>query len=91
MKITKVNVASLAKVLGALYLGLGVIIAVIFGAMIIIGALVSGRWMTVLFGIGLIIVVPIVYGMMGLIAGYIIGWLYNAIAKWVGGIEIETE
>jgi hypothetical protein len=37
------------------------------------------------------IVFSLGYGLMGLIMGYIGAWLYNAVAKRVGGIELETE
>ncbi len=36
-----------------------------------------------------IIILPIFYGIIGLVTGAIGAWLYNLIAKWVGGIEME--
>ena len=44
-----------------------------------------------LFGIGAPIFLPIFYGIMGFVGGLLSAWLYNIVAKWVGGIEIETE
>jgi hypothetical protein len=44
-----------------------------------------------LFGVGAIIFMPIIYGIMGFIMGLITAWLYNLVAGWVGGIEMEFE
>ena len=38
-----------------------------------------------------IIVLPILYGLMGLVIGAISAWLYNLAAKFVGGIEVEFD
>ena len=35
--------------------------------------------------------IPIVYGVMGFIAGAIGALIYNLMAKWVGGIQIELQ
>jgi hypothetical protein len=34
---------------------------------------------------------PIFYGAMGFILGVIGAFIYNLIARWVGGIEVEVE
>jgi hypothetical protein len=39
--------------------------------------------------IGLAILFPVIYGVMGFIAGMISALLYNLMAKWVGGVEME--
>lgn len=43
------------------------------------------------FGFLAIIIVPIVYAIMGLVTGAIGAWIYNIVAKLVGGIEVEFE
>jgi len=42
-------------------------------------------------GIGIVIFLPIIYGILGFIAGVIGAAIYNVIAKWVGGITLELE
>ena len=34
---------------------------------------------------------PIIYGVMGLIFGVIGAALYNLVARWIGGFEVEVE
>lgn len=38
-----------------------------------------------------IVLLPVVYGLMGFVMGYIAAWAYNLIAKVVGGIQIDLE
>ena len=42
-------------------------------------------------GIGFIFFAPVMYGLMGFISGVIGAFVYNIVAKWVGGIEVEVE
>ena len=41
--------------------------------------------------VGLIFAAPILYSTMGFITGLIGAFIYNIVAKWIGGIEIEVE
>ena len=45
----------------------------------------------VFFGVGAIIFLSILYGGMGFIAALIGAYLYNGLAVWMGGIELELE
>jgi hypothetical protein len=42
-------------------------------------------------GILYALAVPVLYSALGFISGLIIAFIYNLIAKWIGGIVIETE
>ncbi len=41
------------------------------------------------FGMG--IFMPIIYAVMGFIFGVIGAAIYNLVARWIGGIEVEVE
>ena len=43
------------------------------------------------FGVGFAVVAPLMYAVMGFVSGVIGALLYNLVAKWVGGIEVEVE
>ena len=42
-------------------------------------------------GTGFIIILPVLYAAMGFVLGVICAGIYNLIAKWIGGIEVEVE
>jgi hypothetical protein len=42
-----------------------------------------------MFGMG--ILMPVIYGVMGFIIGVIGAVIYNVVARWIGGIELEVE
>lgn len=97
-EIKKIDPTSLAKVMGVLYALLGVIIGLLFAGF---GSILSSLPMaeedeatrsvlSTFFGVGSIIFFPIFYGIMGLIAGVITGFLYNLVAGWIGGVRIEV-
>jgi Transmembrane domain of unknown function (DUF3566) len=41
--------------------------------------------------LGLGIMMPVIYGVFGFIFGIISAAIYNVIARWIGGIEVEVE
>ena len=42
-------------------------------------------------GIAMVIIMPIFYAIVGVIAGAVGGALYNLFAGWVGGVQIEMK
>ncbi|MGZ4985098.1 MAG: DUF3566 domain-containing protein [Chthoniobacterales bacterium] len=42
-----------------------------------------------MFGFG--IFMPVMYGVMGFIFGILMAAVYNLVARWIGGIEVEVE
>ena len=55
------------------------------------GAGLVGGGLAAVFGVGAIIVLPICYGVFGLIAGSIGAALYNLFAGLFGGLEVEIQ
>jgi hypothetical protein len=91
--IRRMGVLSVAKLQGVLYALLGLIVGAVFALFSLFGAaLGSGTESHSMFGaIGLsaIILFPIVYGLIGFVAGLLVAALYNLVAGFVGGVEIE--
>jgi hypothetical protein len=91
MKIKRISPRSLGKMMGVAY----AVVGVIFGAIMSLFALVATGpeqvGMGIFMGLGAVVLLPIAYGIMGIIGGYIAAWLFNFSAGKVGGIEIETE
>jgi hypothetical protein len=44
-----------------------------------------------MFGVGAIILLPVLYGGLGFVAALVGAWLYNLISGFVGGIEIDAQ
>lgn len=86
--VKKIDIMSMAKVeaiICAIFgLILGIIIALFGGIVGSLSGSSMGGW-----GVGAIIIVPILYGIIGFISGAIGAVIYNLAAGWVGGIEIE--
>jgi hypothetical protein len=98
MVIRKVGVGSAAKISGALYAVIGLIMGAIFAMISILsGAMATATsndvpsWIAPLFGVGAIVVAPILYGVMGLIGGAVAALVYNLVAGMAGGLEIEVD
>jgi hypothetical protein len=86
---------SLAKILGGIYAVMGFVFGAIISLFSVLGsAVLSGQGggnASLLFGVGSIIILPLMYGLLGFIFGLFTGWLYNVIAKHLGGLEIELQ
>jgi hypothetical protein len=97
LHIKKVGVLSLGKMMGMLYALLGLIFGSIFTCISLIGSAAVMSEVGIegaagmVFGLGAIIIFPLMYGVIGFIGGIIVGLLYNLIAGMAGGIEIYTE
>lgn len=97
VEIARLGVMSIAKIAAAVY----ATIAVIPGVFVVLGILVNmstsggflsgrGPGFALLFGVGMVIGLPIVYGAMGFIFGALSAWVYNFVASKIGGVVIET-
>ena len=95
MILKRIDPMSCAKVSGVLYTLMGLIFGVFFSIFSMIGAAFGGGgdsgMLGVIFGVGAIILMPIFYGVLGFIAGGIMAWIYNKVADWMGGVEVEFD
>ena len=97
MTITKIDILSLGKILMVIYAALGFLGGLVFASLSVFGfALtggaegIAGGLFALLFGMGSVILLPILYGFMGFLTGLIAGALFNLAAGLVGGLPVET-
>lgn len=99
MVLRRIEVLSLSKVLALIYGSLGLLAGALFSLVSLVAAGagwgfghdMGQTWLSVLFGAGAIVILPVVYGIFGAIIGLLVAALYNLIARTVGGIEIVLE
>jgi hypothetical protein len=103
MVIRRVGVWSASRLYGGIMASLGVIVGIFFALAATLGGLAgaaanseSGSGLAAgglgaLFGVGAIILAPLFYGCIGLIAGAIGAALYNLFAGLFGGLELEIQ
>jgi hypothetical protein len=101
MVLRRIGVWSAAR----LYGGLCAVIGLIFGAIIALASMVGAGFagmadsgsggmppmLGALFGIGAVIFLPIMYGVMGVVAGALTAAFYNLFAGMFGGIELDIQ
>lgn len=92
-ELRKFGILSVAKMNAVLSAFMGLIIGILYA---VLGTLAkSGNAQilpgipTFLLGFGLVIVMPILYGILGFISGLIFAALYNLFAGLFGGIEMK--
>ena len=91
--VKSVGVLSLGKIMGAIYGILGLLFMPIFLVAGIMSSLTGGKGAA--FGAAgalvMAILLPILYGLIGFVAGAVGALLYNLFAKWLGGIELQLQ
>ncbi len=98
MKLKRIGVVSFAKTVAVAY----ALIGLLYGAFLSLFALVGmgamlaeelggAAGISALFGVGAIVLFPIMFGVMGFIGGLIGGFFYNLALKYSGGLEMEFE
>lgn len=99
MRIRRVRIGSAAKIVGFLYaiiglisgIGLATILPTLVQSSAELPAELFGRPTTLVLTIGGIVGLPILYWILGAIAGVIMALIYNLAAGWFGGLEIEYD
>lgn len=95
MIVRRIGVWSAARIYGAMTACIGLLFGGIVALASMLGAGFAGpedgpAWLAGLLGIGAVIVLPIAYGVMGLIGGALGALLYNLFAAMVGGVEVDV-
>ena len=86
-QVKRFSIGQTAKFMGVLYLLFGLLFAPFFLLMGMFAPDGQGG----MFGTMFAIAMPIMYGCFGIVGGAIGAVLYNLVAGWVGGIEVELE
>lgn len=94
--VRRIGVLSLAKITGMLYAILGLVIGACFSLVSMLGSAFAPKeagfgGMGMMLGVGAIVVLPIVYGLIGFISSLIGAAIYNMLASWVGGVEVDLQ
>jgi uncharacterized protein involved in cysteine biosynthesis len=97
MVLKRIGVLSVAKIVGAVYAVFGVLGGLFFMALSFLGAGIAAAnedvppFIGMLFGVGAIIILPVLYACMGFVFGALSAALYNLFSGMVGGIEVELQ
>ncbi len=76
-------------VLGIFY----AILSLIFVPFFLLGAVLSSKAGTptpAIFSIAFAVLMPVLYAIIGFVGGIVAAALYNLVAKWTGGFEVEV-
>jgi hypothetical protein len=87
-QIKRFSIGQAAKFTGVLYLLTGLIFIPFF---LLLEMLTSAGENGFPFGTMFAVALPVLYGLLGIISGAIGAALYNLVAGWIGGIEVELE
>ena len=90
----RLDVMSVGMMLGIFYAILGLIGGGFMTLFALIGAAAAPQGNAVgglIFGLGAVVIVPIMYGIGGFIGGIIAALLYNGCGAIVGGIKFDLE
>jgi hypothetical protein len=93
MILKRIGPLSLARIFGVLYGIIGLALGCAFAIVAMLGGLAtqetSGPIFGFVFGVGAVIFFPLIYGGLGFVMSLIMAGLYNLMAGWLGGIELE--
>lgn len=84
--IQRIEIFSLAKVLGVLHAMIGFLIGALMSVVSLLG---SGGSEQMAFGSLSIIILPLINLVLGFIGGALVAWCYNLLVSVLGGIKIH--
>lgn len=92
MVINRIGPMSCARIAGPVYAVIGLCAGIFVSLASLVGAASGesgGNFMGVVFGLGAIFILPIVYGLLGFLGALFSAWLYNVLAGAVGGVDVD--
>ena len=84
-QVIRISVLQSSKIMTALYFLLGFIYTLIAVPMLIVGG-TELRTMGIIY-----LLMPVIMGIFGFLFFVIFAAIYNRLAKWLGGIEVEVQ
>jgi hypothetical protein len=97
VRITRIGPISVAKLAFVLYALIGLIIRCIIATASLLGATLGAAngdhsaLFGAIFGVGAVILMPLMYGIFGALGAMLSAALYNLTAGVVGGVELTLE
>jgi hypothetical protein len=102
MVIRRIGVWSVARLYGAMSASAGLLLGCLFAIASTLGGFAGAMrdsagagagfgMLGMMFGVGAIVFLPLLYGVLGVVTGALAAALYNLFAGMFGGIELETE
>jgi hypothetical protein len=95
MVIKRIGPLSCARIVGTLYIFVGLAIGGVISLVAVAGGFASqtseAPFVGAFVGAGSIVLFPLFYGCIGFLSALIGAWLYNLLAGFVGGIQIEVQ
>jgi hypothetical protein len=97
MQLKRIGPLSLARLAAGLYGTLGLFVGIIVALAALVGASVVGAAgesspvLGLLFGVGAVVFLPLMYGVLGALVALVAAGLYNLLAGWLGGVELTLE
>lgn len=90
IRVKKIGVLQTSLIAAAILFIVSLIFVIPFG---LIMALVSSFEAShfAIWSLPLIVVAPVLYGIFGFVSTAIVCLVYNLVAKWTGGVEVEIE
>jgi len=93
MELKKIGILSLGKIAGlfGVIYGLlaGILVSVVYAKLEAFPQMTEQLGLISQLGYSSIIILPILYGIIYFISGIVTAFIYNLLAGWIGGIELE--
>lgn len=98
MVLKRVAPLSFAKISAIMYAFIGILAGFVFSIVSLLGAALNpdapeplGPLFGLIFGVGAMIFMPVLYGIMGFVVSLVGAALYNFLTPVVGGIQLDLE